>query len=392
MLNNPIFFCFAKIYNVIRCVVLKFARFFFIRYFYIKRSKPGNHKTVLISFIIHPFFLREKKSHPNVLELNHIIDAFLNIGYNITVVDYRRRKVFGKYNLAFGFGDCFEFVIKNKVAKNCILYATGYPSCIQNKNTLEALGRFKKGNTIEDINLLNKSVRLTENIWPIQLVNSDAIISIGNCYIKSLFERFNKNVYNIPSICFDLGVEEDIAYTNIEPNSFIWFGGKGCIHKGLDLCIDAFIDSGCKLYIAGPLDDEIEIFRDVLTKYKKNFEYLGFLPINTDKFHFLAKKIPFVILPSCSEAMATSIVTLAYNFGTIPIISKECGIDFHTDMIKIESLTLLSVKKAIFTAIKLNNEDIIKKRKSIRHYFLNRHNDNEFIKQFRRSLTAAIKV
>lgn len=367
--------------------LLSFAKSLFIRFFFVVVGRR-NQKKALISFIVHPF-LRISKSHPNEIELFTIVEALTKIGYQVTIVDYRRKKIFGKYDLVIGFGDCYEYSLKENIGDKYILYSTGSPAFIQNENALEAFHRFKKSTPSGLMGSSTQYIRITESVWPRQLVESDAIITIGNKYIKSLFNKFHPEVHCIPSTCFDLGnipISEDV-----EVKSFIWFGGKGCIHKGLDLCIDAFIGANLKLYIAGPLDEEIAIFKDKLDSYPNNIEYLGPLLIESNFFKSFANKIPFAILPSCSESMATSIVTLAYNFGTIPIVTKECGFDFAPELIEIKSLSLASVNDAITEALKLSPEEIFKRRCEIRELFRKNHTNEVFKSEFMKALSEALK-
>lgn len=367
-------------------VCLHFFSIVFIRFFFWRSGK--SNKKALLSFIAHPF-LRSSKSHPNEIELFSIVDALTEMGYQVTIVDYRRKKVFGKYDLVIGFGDCYEYALKNNIGDKYILYSTGSPAFIQNENALEAFHRFKESNSAVLIGPATKYIRITENVWPRQLVDSDAIITIGNKYIKSLFNRFHADVYCIPSTCFDLG--DVVIDEHVEENSFIWFGGKGCVHKGLDLCIDAVIGTNLKLYIAGPLDDEIDIFKDKISRYPDNIEYLGVMLIESDFFKSFIKKIPFAILPSCSEGMATSIVTLSYNFGTISLVTKECGFDFAPELIEIKSLSLASVNDAITEALKLSPEDIFKRRCEIRKSFRKNHTNEVFKYEFMKALSEALK-
>lgn len=362
-----------------------FLKFVFIQYFFKKLGK-GN-KNALVSFIVHPFFFGGK-SHPNILELFSIVSSLSKLNYSITIVDYRRKRISGEYDLVIGFGDCFEYALEKDIGKKYILYSTGSPAFIQNENALEAFYRFKKTNPSVLIGSATKYIRITESVWPRQLVDSDAIIAIGNEYIKSLFSKFHSEVHCIPSTCFDLG---DIPISeDVELKSFIWFGGKGCIHKGLDLCIDAFIGTNLKLYIAGPLDEEIAIFKDKLDSYPNNIEYLGPLLIETDSFKSFMNRIPFVILPSCSEGMATSIVTLAYNFGTIPIVTKECGIDFTPELIEINSLSLSAVNEAITEALTLTPKKIFERRHVIRNTFRKNHSNDVFKLDFMKVLSKAL--
>ncbi|BEA39764.1 TPA: glycosyltransferase family 1 protein [Escherichia coli] len=367
----------------------KLLKKFFIRYAYKSFNKSGSKKA-LLSFIVHPYFFKTFK-HPNIIELECIVSILEKMGYCITVVDYRRKKIHKKYDLVLGFGDCFEYAINHNYGTKFILYSTGFPAFIQNQNAIEAFFRFKQMYTEKQNIVSDKYIRLTENVWPRQLIESDAIITIGNDYVKSLYERFHDKIYCIPSTAFKIITQQSTTINSIKKNSFLWFGGKGCIHKGLDLCIAAIAGTEYKLYIAGPIDDEICIFNDILSTYPDNFEYLGFLSVNTEEFCEVVEHIPFCILPSCSEAMATSIVTLASNFGTIPLITKECGFDFDNEIIEINSLTIQSVKQALFKASLLTEDEIYIRKSSIKRKYSSYHSNESFYSKFEYSLKEILR-
>lgn len=290
------------------------------------KSSTGEIKgTVLVSFIIHPFFHRTN-SHPNEHELDGIVESFLSLGYNVVVVDYRRKKIKGNYDVIFGFGDAYDFACFENPQSTKILYSTGSPSIYQNERTTLSLKRALENHP--DHRLLIDCLRYTESNYSSQLVISDSIIAIGNKYIKSLFEPYNNSVYLLPAIFNFRNISVNYSARLVE-RSFLWFGGKGSVHKGLDLCIDYFTkNTKVKLYIAGPLDKEIEAFQTA-NSFTDNIQYLGSLDINSEEFSQVIKKASFVLLPSCSEGTATSVLTCAASGSLIPVVSKECGINVN---------------------------------------------------------------
>lgn len=324
-------------------------------------------KKALLCYVVHPY-LKNNKVHPNAIEVRLIVESLTSNGYSVKIVDYRRKRIHGFYDLCFGFGDAYEFVLKKKLAKKNILYSTGSPFPFQNKQTLLSLKRFSEREYISGMSNAINGLRLTENYWPLQLVNSDAIITIGNSFIKSLFDEYNNNVYTLPAVFFesnrtvDLIKDRDIKTTK---RKFLWLGGKGSIHKGLDLCIDTFKTVDAELYIAGDLSSEISLFKEEINEIK-NIHYLGFVNVDSDRFYSLMKDCCYVILPSCSEGTATSILTASGLGGLIPIISKECGIDIDDNVIEIKALNLAEVKKSINKAISMTDEEILSK--SVKNY------------------------
>lgn len=69
----------------------------------------------------------------------------------------------------------------------------------------------------------------------------------------------------------------------------------------------------------------------------------GFLNVESDFFSELAARCLYVILPSCSEGIATSVITAMGRGAMIPIVTKECGVDIDDFGISINALNCDSV-------------------------------------------------
>lgn len=373
-------------------IISQFIKYIFIRYAKVrKKTNKGNPKYALLSFIVHPYFTKSKGSyHPNVLELRSIVSSLNEFGYSVDIVDYRRKKISGKYDLVIGFGDCYEYAIKNRLGRKYILYSTGSPSLYQNQQSIKSLRRLSHCKLVNHMDNPLNFLRITEDLWIHQLVRSDVILSIGNNYTRSLYSSFHDSVYSLPGTYFIPNNENELDESNLEKKTILWFGGKGSIHKGLDLCIDAVLATDMKLYIAGAIDDEIHLYEETINKFPDNVDYLGLLDINSDKFREIAGKVPFVILPSCSEGMATSILTMACNFGTIPIISKQCGVDILSSAIEIESLTAESVANSLEIAMNLSLDDIIVARGNVLDCYSRKYPPNGFEVELHANLQSII--
>lgn len=110
---------------------------------------------------------------------------------------------------------------------------------------------------------------------------------------------------------------------------FLWFFGKGAVHKGLDRVIEAVCrHDDWPLEIVGLSDIEFEfhdIYRDELTR-RPTIRNHGHLPAASVAFHDIAARCFAFVAPSCSESTSTSVVT-CLCLGLFPIISRDCGVD-----------------------------------------------------------------
>ncbi len=363
----------------------------FIRDIYVKYSYPMQvytdksfNKKVLICYIKSPFYMKDRPiKHSNVIESRIIADIFHKLKFNVDVVDWqcKRNIDYLKYDVIFGFGSPFHnsFNIDKNYNGIRICYLTGSnPNFSNEREAMRIKEVFK-----------NKKVMLTprrEAYWPWMhtTINSDMLILTGNTQTKSSYSGLVDNIKTVPVPCIPSQLRP-----NLQVNSgFLWFGGAGAVHKGLDLVLDAIDESSSDIIldICGPIEKE----KDFIMLYKNSFlrsniKFHGMVDVSSNEMQKLIDRNSFVILPSCSEGMASSVIT-CMQFGLIPIISKECGIDIKDHGILIEEITVLGVKKAINKALKLNPEEILRmKNKAIK--FVEKNNSHD---SFRISLSNSL--
>lgn len=334
-------------------------------------SKESKDK-VLICYIKSPFYLKNRPiKHCNVIESRIIAKAFYNLGYSVDVVDYRcKRKIdYSKYQVIFGFGLPFRNSFNADVSIKKICYLTGANPNFS--NTQEAL-RIKDVFQSKDILMHPRR----EAYWPWMhtAINSDHLIVTGNQFTKNSYNGLNANTSHIPVpfISSTLNIE-----ANIKSNkSFLWFGGAGAIFKGLDLVIDAIEECSedITLDICGPIKEEKDFmnYYDSSINKNKNINFHGMLDVNSQEMRLLVEKNSFVILPSCSEGGASSVLT-CMNQGLIPIVTKECSINLDGFGIKIEGFSKDHVLKSINKALSMTNEDLNNQRSFMKSFLKDNH-------------------
>ena len=116
---------------------------------------------------------------------------------------------------------------------------------------------------------------------------------------------------------------------DFDSRTFLWFGGSGAVHKGLDLVLETFArQPHLKLHCVGPYERE----RDFVAAYARelyatpNITSHGWMLPSDGEFSRLASKAFAFVLPSCSEGMSTAAAT-CMRFGLIPIVTRRCGLD-----------------------------------------------------------------
>ena len=289
----------------------------------IKVKKNKNHsKKALISYIVHPFFSKKKK-HPNSIELECIVDVFIELGYAVTIIDYRYDKKidFDDYSVIFGFGRSVEKAVRSVSDVKVVYYATGAPSEYQNSQAIKALIRYNEKYNVKPL----ESVRIAKFTDVPQLSLATGVVCVGNSFSKSLYQRYNRNVCSVPSTYFKTNVHiRSLDKIKSERNNFVWLGGTGAIHKGLDIVIEYFKSRrDLHLDIFGPLKNEKTFFGNI-GSLPSNIIYHGFHSVDSSYFSDVMKKCSIVILPSCSEGQATSLITACANFNMMSLHTLEC--------------------------------------------------------------------
>ena len=283
-------------------------------------------KRVLISYIVYPFRSKDSFSHSNTVESQRLVKIFDQLGYVVDIYDYNYAKSinFNKYDVIFGIGQLFEKSLKFKDKSNIfIYYATGAYFCFQNRAELQRIKML-----YERKNVLLKPKRIVKNSMFMSSHLADYIVMTGNDWTKSTFELSNCPKFTVPQSVFDVKWKSKLNPKVISNNkNFLWFGGTGLVHKGLDLTLEVFKDlQDFNLYICGPKEDDFfELYKDELSL--ANIHYLGFVNIHSLTFKKVVDICNFSIFPSCSEGGAGSLLQ-CMSLGLIPIATIETGADF----------------------------------------------------------------
>tara|TARA_Y200000002_G_scaffold383214_1_gene404086 strand:+ start:3246 stop:4325 length:1080 start_codon:yes stop_codon:yes gene_type:complete len=341
-------------------------------------------KKILICYIKSPFyFMNRPIKHSNVIESRIIADTFKNMGFNVDVVDWqcKRNIDYSKYSLIFGFGLPYRNSFSNHdINLKRICYLTGSNPNFSNKQ--EAM-RIKK--IYDDKKSLLSPRREAYWPWMNTAINSDMLVLTGNSQTKSTYEGLVENIQTVPVPIIPSKLKPNLSINS----GILWFGGSGAVHKGLDLVLEAITNSSAKftLDICGPIKGETDFFnmyQEKLNDERVNFH--GMIDVSSNEMQKLIDRNSFIVLPSCSEGMASSVIT-CMQFGLIPIISKECGVDIGDHGILIEELSISGVKTAIYKALNLNADEILKMKKQAVE-FIKKNNSHD---SYRKHILNALK-
>lgn len=350
--------------------------------------KSNHKKRALIVYTIYPF-KNSYSTHSNAQETRSIAKILDDLGFVVDVCHYTtNRKIdYTKYSLLFGFGVPFENSFSDIFLLKRIYYATG--AHVFHQNHAE-LNRISQVNDKYGLQLLPK--RLIPWTWSQSTTLSDLLIVVGNSWTKSTYAKFTKTAIEKINVTALINEKTKYIHRNISDtrNRFIWFGSKGSIHKGLDLCIELIstVHTNLELHICGPYEEDFfEAFEQNLKS--KNIIFHGFVDVNSDKYIEIISRCTFALLPTCSEGQATSLLTVMAA-GVIPISTIYSGLDLEKVGIIIKTLDTNGLNNAINEALTFTDDIIIKKSQIAQRIVAQNHSIDSYQNTMKKIIKKAI--
>ena len=154
---------------------------------------------------------------------------------------------------------------------------------------------------------------------------------------------------------FDSPEKKD--FTSVR-KKFIWIGGAGMAHKGLDLVLEAFKSlPDFSLTVFGKADkDFVEIYKKELFE-TDNIRFEGHVDLSSKKFMDASSNSLGLIFPSCSEGCSGGVVT-SMHAGLIPIISYQSGVDVEDFGVILRENTIQEISSEIRKMSDKNPEEL----------------------------------
>lgn len=255
--------------------------------------------------------------HSGLLLTRTLAEALDDMGYVVDVAD-QNVSTGEKYNLVVD-AKCHLY---QGVRRDCPRIFLAVQRADQNERVIE---RYRAMNERRGTNL--QPVGLYPPCAPLDSVSQ--IIVVGNDYTAESWRA----VYDGRVACINNVAYPDIEYVGekdweIARRSFLFFAGKGPVHKGLDLLLEVFTKHPeLNLYVCQQSNAAFH------TAYWKELHDLpnvngliGWVPVDEKLFHKLAYRCGYIIHPSCSEGQAGAVVQ-GMAAGLIPLISRESGVD-----------------------------------------------------------------
>lgn len=343
------------------------------------RLKPSTKKPrgyVLISYTTLPFTGRKSVlgGHTNQWECQEIARSFLDKGYEVDVIDAT--------NTSFTPTKRYAYLVD--IGSNMERLAPQLPhGCIKIFHATTSYWKYQNEAEEKRIEAIfsRRGTRLTprrklEATRAFEL--ADAVSLLGNDCTKQTYPP-GKPITLIPISTTHQFPLPQKNYDRIRKN-FLWFGGSGMAHKGLDLVLEAFAQMpDYALTIVGKIENERD-FVDVYNKelYKThNIKLMGPLDPGGDTFNDIIHKSLALVYPSSSEGQSGAVV-LTMHAGLIPIVSRESGVPIQNFGIVLKENTVEEIKKCVVGLSQMPSAELQKRSREAWHYAKTNHTRQAF--------------
>ena len=337
-------------------------------------------QNALLIYIVYPFLYRNTNfGHTNQQEVIILAELLSAHGYNVDIISihFTGNLDFDQYHLVLGSGrwmdECCSRPRKNLIS---IYYLTERSPYFSNIAELKRLNDFERRNH----HRLDFE-RLSTHHWNLSALScANAAVCIGNADTLSTYEGMFRAIYPVNVTGFVPDVAPDFSFSQAQ--NFMWYGGAGALHKGLDLCIEAFrLLPDLKLHIVGEPNAAFYQFYQQDIEQAENIFYYGFLNKDDDLFREACAQCAFCIMPSCSESQSAAMVTAMFH-GMIPVGTPEVGIDYDAcGGIMLEDPTVDAIAQQLDVLSHMSTQEIVTRRRQAFSYANTHHTPAHYRQQ-----------
>jgi hypothetical protein len=197
--------------------------------------------------------------------------------------------------------------------------------------------RFVNNNGLSKFNVINwgEIVEVQKTYFAIK--KADYLLGVGNTKTQDSFVKFGVNINKIKLLNYGLLHEISVAepYLKTFPIvNLLYFATDIGLRKGFDIIYNLFEsnlipEKNFVLHIVGNVSKEFYLDKINLLSKKlgERFIFHGWINSNSIKYIEVLRRMDVLIYPSLEEGQAGTVID-CISRGIIPILSKNCGIDF----------------------------------------------------------------
>jgi glycosyltransferase involved in cell wall biosynthesis len=175
---------------------------------------------------------------------------------------------------------------------------------------------------------------------------------------------------------------------------FLWFFGRGAVHKGLDLLLEVFAkNEQWVLNIVGLVKREPDFMRIYHRELNEqpNIRLHGYLNPSSTAFIEIAKRSFCFIAPSCSESISTACATMM-QLGLYPLVSTDTGIELPDGCgMYLDPCTLDTIEAKVRQVYEMTNADLEQQITKTQTFALREYSREKFARDMDQFLSRVLK-
>lgn len=294
----------------------------------INRDYTRKQKKILICYLDYMRTCRELRhnfGHTNRMEMMQMIRGCIINDWAVDVCSCYDKRACQEirqdyYDYILGFGETFKYACQVNPKALSIIYMTENPYVVSLERESARIAYFKE-RTGRDYPLERTGYYYCEN----DERNADKVLCLGDA---RYFENIQKDVVRIwPSA--PKNPQFQLNFEKKDVKNFLVYGVDGFVHKGNDLLIEVFAKHpDWTLFMCGKGGKEK--VKKAGYKLPANVHAMEYVDTLSEQFIEIADQCYFLLLPSCSEAPSTAVLT-AMRHGVLPVVSKGIGLDELTE-------------------------------------------------------------
>lgn len=332
----------------------------------INRDCTRTQKKILLCYLDYERTVRELNrhfGHTNRQEMMQIVKVCIELDLRIDICACYDTGAFEQirehyYDYIFGFGETFFHAKEKNPEAKAIFYTTENPYYVSFERETERL-RYLKERTGRSFHLERTGVYYKKD----DEKKADCIVSLGDTeYLKHLnvpVQRVWPSALKNPTFQLD--------FSEKKKENFLVYGVDGFVHKGNDILIEIFQNHPeWQLYLCGARGAEKA--KEAGYDLPANVHACGFVDTESETFNKLAAKCYYLLLPSCSEGVPTSVLT-GLRHGILPIVTKGNGLDELPQFCRyFEDYHIASVEATIQRAVEESEERLMEQGRAAMEY------------------------
>lgn len=351
-------------------------------------DKGRLNKRVGLSYMLLPFTSdwdeRRYLNHSNMWQNWQIGSMFREMGYIVDAIDCRSEifEPHQRYDVYFDNGGNLDR-IGRYLPSNCIKIHYATVLHWLDNDRLE----FARNHELRERRGVAIPPKRLHATYRSDLI-ADAVIMIGNEVMTKSYHHLTCPVFqvpiSVPDECFD---DRERDWRQVH-RCFLWVGGGGCVHKGLDLVLEAFAGMPeFDLHVFGSADKEPEFeaaYRKELYE-TPNIHFHGFIDVVDELFLDVSAACVALINPSCSEGTG-NVNVIAMARGLMPVISDTCALDIDESGIILPDCRIDTIRNTVRRIAELPHDRLKFHSSEARRIIRQRHTRERFTRAMRHAL------